>query len=115
MFLVGCRPSVRRGGALDELDAAASAVSVRRPSAARRARSVGERMVGICVLSVRSLLGCSWGSAVGNICRRCLLPGLSWLLSVSSWKLTRRAAEGGVQLWYRAPAGPLDPLRCFGV
>ena len=56
-----------------------------------------------------------WGSAVGDICRCCLTPDPSWLLSVSSWKVTRRAAEGGVRRRFQAPTDPLDPRRGFGV
>ena len=44
-------------GAAEELDTAASAVSVRTVSAAKRARLVGGKMVGICVLSVTGLFG----------------------------------------------------------
>ena len=100
---------------MDELDVAAAAVSVRMPSGARRACSVGGEMVGICVLSARGFLFRCWGSAVGDIFRCCLPPGPSGLPSLSSWEVTPRAAEGGVQLWLRAPASPLDPCRCLGV
>ena len=50
-----------------------------------------------------------------DICRRCLLPGSFGLLSLSAWKVTRRAAEGGVRLWCRAPADLLDPRGSWGV
>ena len=70
-------------------------------------------MVGICVLFVWGLLGRRWGSAMGQICWRFLPPGPSWLLSVSSWKVTRPAAEGGVRLWLRVPTDPLDPRGGF--
>ena len=56
-------------GALEDLDTAASTISARRLRPARRARSVGGRMVGISFLSVRCLLRHCSGSAVGDIGR----------------------------------------------
>ena len=83
-------------GAAEELDTAASAMSVDTLSAARQACSLGGRLVGICVLSVPGLFGRRWASAMGDPCRRCLPPDLSRLFLASSRKVIRRTAEGGV-------------------
>ena len=101
--------------AVEKLDAVASAVSVCTLSAARCARSLGGRMVEICVRSVRGLFVRSWGTALGNICRRCLPPASSGLLSSSARRVTRRAAEGGLRLWCLLPADLLDPNGGLGV
>ena len=101
--------------AVEELDTSASALLACRLSAARRACSVGWRMVHICVRFVRGFLVCRWGLAVGDICRRCLLPGWFGLLSVSAQKVTHRAAEGGVRLSCWVPADLLDPCGGCGV
>ena len=69
-------------------------------------------MVGICVQSVRGLLPCCWGSAVGKICRPCLAPGLSRRLSASArWSpaaVLRAACGFGVGCqptpWFSAAA-----------
>ena len=112
----GALPLVRAWeGAPEVLDTAASALLARTLCPGRRACSVGGRMVVICVLSVPGLLGRRLGSAVGEICRTCLPPGLSWLLSAPPWKVTRRAAERAVRLWLRVPADPLDLRRGVGV
>ena len=101
--------------AVEEPDAVAPAVLVCASSAARRARSVGGSMVGIGVQSVRGLFVRRRGSAAGDICRRCLPPGSSGLLSSSAWNVTRRAAEGGVRLWCRALVHLLDLCGGCGV
>ena len=85
--------------AVGELDAMASAVSVCALSAAKSARSMRGNMVVIGVPSVRGLFVRRWGAAVGDICRRCRPLGSVGLLSSLAWKVTHRAAEGGVRLW----------------
>ena len=102
-------------GAAKDLDAGASAVSARALSAARRTCTVGGRMVGTCAPSVRGVLGRRWGLAVGYVCPRFLPLGPTWSLSVSSRKVTRRAAEGAVRFWLWAPADPLGPRCGFSV
>ena len=72
-------------------------------------------MVGICVLSVRDLLSRCQGSAVGDSCCCCLPLGPCWLLSASSWKVIRYAAEDGVRLWPWMPADLLHPRGGFCV
>ena len=101
--------------AVEELDTAASAVSVCTLETARRAPVVVGKMVGICVRSVLGLLVCRWDSSAGDICRRCLPAGSSGLLSVSARKVTRSAAEGSVRLWCRVPTDFLDPRGRCGV
>ena len=109
-----CGPGVvvfvlARDEAVEEQDTMAAAVSVCVPSAAKRARSEGRSMVGIRVLSVRGLFVRRCGSGVGDICRRCFQPGLVGLLSSLAWKVSRCAAEGGVQLWCWALRNILVP------
>ena len=70
-------------------------------------------MIG--VLFVRGLFVCRWGSAAGDISRRFLPPGSSGLLLSSAWKVTFRAAWGGVRLWCWAPADLLAPRGGCGV
>ena len=101
--------------AVEELDAMAPAVSVCVPSAAKRASSVGGSMVGIAVRSIQGLIVRRWRSAVGDICRRCLRPGSVGLLSSQAWKVSRHAAQGGVQLWCWALADLLVPRGACGV
>ena len=100
---------------VEELDTRASALLLCRLSAARRACSVGGRMVDICVRFVWGFLVCRSGLAVGDICRRCLLPSWFGLLSVSAQKVLRHAAEGGVRLSCWVPADLLDPCGGCGV
>ena len=71
--------------------------------------------MGIGLRSVRGLLVHHWGSAAADIFRRCLSPGSFGLLLSSAWSVNRRAAEGGVRLWCRAPAELLAPCGGGGV
>ena len=75
----------------------AFAVPVRALSAATRARLLGGSKVGIGGPSVRGLSARRWGSAVGDICRRCRPLGSVGLPSMPAWKVTCPAAEGGVR------------------
>ena len=71
-------------GAVKESDTVASAVSVRELSAAKRGCWLDGSMVRIGVRSVRGLFVRRWGSAVGDICRRCRSLGSAGLLSSSA-------------------------------
>ena len=102
-------PSCALEGAADELDVAFSAGALCVSKAARRARLVDGRMMGIRVYSVLGLLGCRWGSAVRDIGRRCLPRGPLWLLPASSRKSIHHSAGGSVRMWLWAPVVPLVP------
>ena len=101
--------------AVEKSDTMAPAVLACALSAAVRARSVGGSMVGIGVWSVPGLFFRPLGSAVADICRQCLPLGLVGLLLSPAWKVTRRAAEGGVRLLSWALADLLVPRDVCGV
>ena len=101
--------------AAEEPDAMAPAVLACPLSAAKRARSVGGIMVGICVQSVRGLFVRCWGSPLGDICRRCLPLGSVGLLSSRAWKVTRCAAVRVVRLLCWVLADLLVPRGGCGV
>ena len=82
--------------AVQEPDAMAFVLPVRALRAAKRTRCVAGSMVKIGVRSVQGLLVRRWGSAVGDICRRCRPLGLVGLLSSAAWTVTCCAAEGTV-------------------
>ena len=69
----------------------------------------------MCDRSVRGLLDRRLGSAVDDGCRAWGSQGPPWSLSISSWKMTCRAAGGGVRLRRRDSPGFLVSWRCSGV
>ena len=69
----------------------------------------------MCVRSVRGLLDRCLGSEGDDVRRAWGSRGPLWSLSISSLKMTRRAAGGGVRLRRRDRPGCLVSWRCSGV
>ena len=64
---------------------------------------------GMCAHSVRSLLDRRRGSVVDDVCLAWGSQGPPWSLSIPSWRTTRRAAAGGLQLRRWDRPGSLSP------